>query len=138
MTRTGPRKTVADDFWQGRLSSARSFHKAARTLLTLTDPGQNANPTIAHIVNAAIAYADAITALRARVVNQKDHKSIGALLRDVMGNLVPSSQIAHLDAILTQKDDASYGARPGSRSQAENLLERLDVFADWAETEMRR
>ena len=138
MTRTGARKTVADDFWQGRLSSARSFHKAARTLLTLTDPGQNANPTIAHIVNAAIAYADAITARRAKVINQKDHKSIGALLRDVLGNMVLSSQIAHLDAIIKQKDDASYGARPGTRTQAENLLGRLEEFAAWAETELER
>lgn len=56
----------------------------------------------------------------------------------MLGNLVLSSQIAHLDAILAQKDDASYGARPGTRTQAENLLGRLDEFAAWAELELSR
>lgn len=138
MTRTGSHKTVPDDFWQGRLASARSFHEAARTLFTLAAPGDNANPTIAQIVNAAIAYADAVTARRAKLINQRDHQAIGALLRRALGNRVPARMIAIVEAIVAQKDEASYGARPGSRARAESLLERLDELAIWAEAELRR
>lgn len=138
MTRTGSRRSVPDDFWEGRLASARSFHEAARTLLTLAEPGQDSNPTIAQIVNAAIAYADAVTARRAGAVNQQDHRAVGALLRGAVGNRLSAKQLANLADIIAQKDAASYGVRPGTRTQAERSLERLDELAAWAEEELRR
>jgi hypothetical protein len=138
MTRTGSSRHVADDFWRGRLASGRGFHEAARTLLTLAEPAQDSNPTIVQIVSAAIAYADAVTARRVGAVNQQDHRAAGALLRNAVGNRLPSSQLANLTDIVAQKDAASYGARAGTRAQAERLLERLDQFAAWAEDELSR
>ena len=138
MTRTGSSKTVPDDFWVGRLSNARSFHAAARLLLDLHEAGQNTNPIIAQVVDAAIAYADAVTARRGNRINQQDHQALAALLRTVLGNRLPAPQLAHLKTILGEKDAASYGVRPGTFAQAQRLLERLDDFAAWAEEELAR
>jgi len=138
MTRTGSRRSVPDDFWHGRLNSARNFHEAARSLLALAEPGQDSNPVIVHVVNAAIAYADAVTARRSGLVNQRDHSALGALLRDAVGNRLPPAQLAHLNDIIGQKDAASYGARAGTRAQAERLLDRLTEFAVWVEAELGR
>jgi hypothetical protein len=138
MTRNGSQKRVAADFWQGRHANARTFHEAARSLFALAERGQNTNAILAQIVNAAIAYADAITARRGGVVNQQDHQALTQLLRAHVGNRLPGQQAANLRAILGEKDAASYGARPGSYSQAEALLARLDGFAAWAEDELNR
>ena len=45
MSRTGPFKTVPDNFWQGRVRNARDFHGAARTLFELSqDDGAGSHP----------------------------------------------------------------------------------------------
>ncbi len=122
MTRTGAHKTVTAEFWKGRLKNAQDFHAAAKTLLDLYEPGHNTNPILVQIVDAAIAYADAVTACRGGRINQQDHQALGELLRAVLGNRLPNPQLSHLKVILNEKDGASYGVRPGTHQQAVRLL----------------
>jgi hypothetical protein len=138
VTRSGPHKTVPNDFWKGRRDNALGFHRAAKTLLDLCEPGQNTNPIIAQIVDAAIAYADAVTARYGNRVNQQDHQALGDLLRAVLGNRLPSPQLANLKAILSHKDEASYGVRVGTHTRAVQLYVRLDEFAAWVQSELAR
>ncbi len=138
MSRTGPSKTVPDDFWQGRVRNARDFHSAAQMLFELHEPGRNTNPIMVQVVEATIAYADAVTARRDSRINQQDHQALGGLLRAILGNRLPNQQLANLKAILGEKDAVSYGARPGSAVQARRMLERLDAFAAWVEEELAR
>lgn len=73
MTRQGPRKAVGPDHWRGRQDSARDHLERARDAITLAKPAQDARAIVSLIVLAAIAYADALTANRAQIVNQQDH-----------------------------------------------------------------
>ncbi|CAN5586278.1 hypothetical protein BH24GEM3_BH24GEM3_17140 [soil metagenome] len=138
MTRTGPSKPADDAFMAGRLENARAYHAAARNAAALAEPGENANPLVSHIVNSAIAYADAITASYRGRVNQKDHNAAKRALRDVLGNRLPKAQERRFAKILDEKDEAQYGATRGRLSHALKLLEELDEFASWAEAELRR
>ncbi|MDQ6674164.1 MAG: hypothetical protein M3069_26065 [Chloroflexota bacterium] len=136
MTRKGSQKAVSNDFWQGRLNNAHAFHDAAQLLLDSHETGQNTNPIIAQIVAAAIAYADAVTAKRDNRINQQDHQALGNLLRSVLGSRLPTNQLANLNRILKEKDDASYGIRAGTLTQARDLLERLNKFGAWTDAEL--
>ena len=138
MTRTSSPKIVPDDFWRGQLTNAVSFHTAARTLLDLHEAGQNTNPIIVQVVDAAIAYADAVTARYGNRVNQQDHQALGSLLRAVLGNRLPAPQLTNLRTILSERDAASYGIRVGTYDQALRLFERLEAFAAWAQAELAR
>ena len=133
MTRLGPRKRVSADFWQGRLTAGRDYLEAARNELTLATIGKDAKPIVSLIVLAAIAYADAVTAHRARVVNQQDHAGAPRLLRDVLGNLLPDTHERAFRSILGLKDEAQYGARRIALQKAQALFETLEPFAQWAE-----
>jgi hypothetical protein len=136
MTRQGPRKRVEADYWRGRLKAARDYLEAARNELQLADLGQDSKPIVSHIVLAAIAYTDAVTANRSRIVNQQDHGGAPRLLREVLGNLLPVAQERALGKILSWKDDAQYGVRPIALTQAEALFAVLESFAHWAEDQL--
>ncbi|HVZ01862.1 MAG TPA: hypothetical protein VHA35_20320 [Dongiaceae bacterium] len=133
MTRSGSRKTVGTDFARGRLENARAYLQAARDALQLAESGTNANPAMSQIVNAAIAYADALTSLRGSLVNQKDHGAAAKTLREVFRGALPTAQETRLRRILAVKDEVQYGAKPGRVSDAESLLRHLEKFAAWAE-----
>ena len=133
MTRTSTRKPVSGDYWEMRRAAARAFRKAAEDAVLLAEPGENSNPAISHIVLAAIAYGDYLTARRARVINQQDHAAAPKLLRDVLGSALPSAQESRYRRILGHKDTAQYGARHATLAQAQRLLEDLQEFARWAE-----
>lgn len=92
MTRKGPRKAVDSAHWQGRLGQARSFLQAAQQAALLAEPNQNGNPIVSHIITAAIAYADALTAKRTGVVNRQDHAAAPKLLRDALRDSLPKEQ----------------------------------------------
>ena len=79
MTRKGPAKPVDPTYGSRRLDMAKAFLKAARDEAALADEGAVANPIVTQVVNAAIAYADAVTAARAGRVNQQDHGGIHKL-----------------------------------------------------------
>ena len=135
MTGQGPRKPVGDGHWNGRLHQAREFRESARSLVTL-EGSSTYNPAIALMVACAIAYADAITAKRQGVVNTQDHASAPRLLREVLGNKLPDRQEKIYRRLLGRKDEVNYGARSTSLEEAKRLLSDLDVFAEWAESEL--
>ena len=117
---------------------ARAYLKAARSEVLLADPGDIANPAMSQIINAAIAFADALTATYAREVNQRDHAAAVGTLRDALGNRFPAAQETNLRRILGEKDEVQYGVRPRSKADAEALLNRLEDFASWVEVEITR
>jgi microcystin degradation protein MlrC len=133
VTRRSPRKTVDAEFWQGRLRAGRDFLLAARNTTALVEPGNSSNPAISLTVSAAIAYADALTAKKAQVVNQQDHAAAPALLRDVLKNTLPVAQETRYRRILGYKDQVQYGIRASTQDQARKLLADLEDFAAWAE-----
>lgn len=90
------------------------------------------------IVNAAIAYADAVTGKFAGFFNQQDHRNVAPAVARALANRADQAQIKRLAAIIAHKDVASYGPRRTPRKKAQDLLEQLDRFADWVEDEMRR
>ena len=135
MTAQGPRKPVGDTHSNGRLHQAREFRESARSLVTL-EGSSTYNPAIALMVACAIAYADAITAKRQGVVNTQDHASAPRLLREVLGNKLPDRQEKFYRRLLGRKDEVNYGARSTSLDEAQRLLSDLDVFAEWAESEL--
>lgn len=133
MTRTGPSKKVGIDFAAGRLDNARAYLQAARDALELAQEAANANPIMSQIANAAIAYADALTARRKAQVNQRDHRSAVKLLRDVLGRELPDAQEKRLRRIVDIKDDVQYGATRGRVQDARKMMEDLEKFAAWVE-----
>lgn len=133
MTRTGPSKKVEDSYATGRLDNARAYLQAARDALELVNDSANANPIMSQVVNAAIAYADALTAKRKAQVNQRDHRSVAKLLRDVLGKELPDAQEKRLRRIVDIKDDVQYGATRGRMLDARKMMDDLEKFAAWVE-----
>lgn len=137
MTRAGPRRRVDAVFWQGRLRAATEFRAAAREALLLAQPGQSGTPIASQAILAAIAYADALTAKSAQVINQQDHAAAPRLLREVLGNRLTDAQERRLRRLLGRKDELQYGARAVTLDEARQMLEELDGFALWAEDLLR-
>ena len=133
MTRKGVRKSVTPDFWKGRLDSARSHRALARDGLTLAEETNDGRAFVSLIVLAAIGYADAVTAFRAGVVNQRDHAAAPKLLRDVLKNELPERQARIFRGLIDWKDVANYGPRRIPVDKARELLADLDDFAEWVE-----
>ncbi|MER9543853.1 hypothetical protein NKI72_17460 [Mesorhizobium sp. M0437] len=91
---------------------------------------------MSQIVNAAIAYADALTARFAGTINRADNAAVVKTMRDALGNRLPAAQASRLRSILHEKDEAQYGIRAKSLPEAESLLDKLEKFAEWAEKEL--
>ncbi|MDP3898360.1 MAG: hypothetical protein Q8Q62_16955 [Mesorhizobium sp.] len=136
MTRKGTTKPVEKGFGDGRLRIARSYLKAARIEVAMAEAGDIGNPAMSQIVNAAIAYADALTARFAGQINRADHAAVVKTLRDALGNRLPDAQASRLRNILDQKDEAQYGIRARPLPEAAVLLGKLEEFAAWAEREL--
>lgn len=64
MNRGGRRKVPVDE-WRGRRDNGRAFLGGAKALRDRADEGSNGNPIMSQAINAAIAFADALT-IRAR------------------------------------------------------------------------
>ncbi len=137
MTRAGPRKRVDAFYWQGRLRTAADFRAAAHEALPLAQPGQSGTPIASQVILAAIAYADALTAKGAQVINQQDHAAATRLLREVLGNRLTDAQERRLRRLLGRKDEVQYGVRAVTLDEARQMLEELDGFALWAEDLLR-
>jgi uncharacterized protein (UPF0332 family) len=133
MTRTGSGKKVDREFARGRLENARAYLQAARDAIELAAERDNANPAMSQIVNAAIAYADALTAIKRSEKNQKDHRAVVKTLREAFGNELPKAQENHLGRVLSIKEEVQYGAKRGRVDEARALLGHLEKFAEWAE-----
>jgi hypothetical protein len=100
MTRTGPRKRVDAFYWQGRLRTATDFRAAAHETLLLAQPGQSGAPIASRVILAAIAYADALTAKGAQVINQQDHAAATRLLRVKGRRIFPSRGRSNFPTLL--------------------------------------
>lgn len=137
MTRIGPRKSVDATHWEGRVRAARTYHLAAQEALALAEPGRNCGPVVSHAILAVIAYADAVTARKAQVVNQLDHGSAPRLLREVLGNNLPDAQERRLRRLLGRKDEIQYGVRHVPLDDAQQVVSDLDAFGTWAEDVLR-
>jgi len=138
MTRKGRTKRIPPSFAEGRLRLARAYLKAARTEAAVADAGDIGNPIMSQIVNAAIAFTDALTAKYAGRTNQQDHSAAVKALRDALGNRLPAAQETRLRRILGEKDEVQYGTRAKTSAEAERLLAHLEEFVAWAEEELRR
>jgi hypothetical protein len=138
VVKTSPAKPVDSGDWSGRLRNARDFKRDAEELIALRDDDDNANGVITLIVNAAIAYADALTGKYGGFVNQQDHRAVGTGLTRALGQRADKTQLKRLGTILGQKDASSYGPRRTPKQKAQDLLEQLDRFASWVEEEMAR
>lgn len=138
MTRRGPAKLVEKGYGEARLKLARAFLKAAQDEMTLAEPADIGNPIVSQIVNAAIAYADALTGQFGGRVNQHDHSASTKNLAAALGNRFPAAQENRLRRILAEKDAAQYGIRMKSVGDARRLLGQLETFAAWVETEFAR
>jgi hypothetical protein len=138
MTRKGSSKPVDKAFGDGRLQMAKAFLKAAQNEAELADATDIANPIIVQIVNAAIAYSDALTAKFSGRINQQDHAAAVKTLRAALGKRFPAEQERRLARILSEKDAAQYGVHMKRMAEATRLLADLEKFAAWAELEMRR
>lgn len=136
MTRAGTRRKVDAAFAAGRIRSARDFMKAAQDGLDLAQEGRNAAPIVSSIVNAAIAFCDAVTARRGNVANAQDHGGAPALLREILGNDLPREQEARFRRILGEKDASQYGAKALSLALARKRMQDLTRFAAWAEDQV--
>lgn len=138
MIRKGPTKPVDRSFGHARLKLARAFLKAALDGAALATEGDVGNPIISQVVNAAIAYTDAMTAKFGAGINTQDHGAAPKQLRAALGNRLPAAQETRLRRILDAKDAAQYGARLKTLAEAKRLLRDLEEFATWAEAELGR
>ncbi len=100
MTRKGTAKRVDATFAVRRLKFGRAYLNAAGNEVLLTAPGDIGNPAISQIVNAAIAFTDALTATYAGRTNQRDHAAAVEALRDALDNRLPNAQETNLRRIL--------------------------------------
>lgn len=137
MTRIGARKKVDSGYWSARLRFARGYHQSARDKLTLADEGADCAPVQSDAILAMIAYAHAVTARKAGIVNQRDHAGVTRLLRDVLGNALPAEQEQRLRRLVGQKDDVQYGVHAVRYEAASRAVEDLDRFASWVEESLR-
>lgn len=133
MVRQGPSKLADPGDWEGRLRNARDFKRDAEDLYQLRGDGENANGVITLVVNAAIAYADALTGKYGGFVNQQDHKAVSPAVERAMGKRADPLQIKRLSGIMAYKDPSSYGARRSPKERAGDLLKQLDRFSEWVE-----
>lgn len=138
MTRISPRKTVPPGYSEARLGFARDYHKAARAMLLIAEPGDSGSPILSLVVSAAIAYVDALTARSLGVVNQQDHAAAVRTLRDALGNRLPIGEESRAKRIMGLKDEVQYGARRATLEDARLRLDDLDAFARWAEAKLSR
>jgi hypothetical protein len=138
MTRRGPAKPAEKSFGDGRLALAKAFRIAAANAAELADETDPGNPIMSLVVNAAIAYTDALTANIKGLVNQQDHMAAIKVLRDALGSRLPKEQVTRLARILGEKDGAQYSSRLRRMRDALKLLADLEKFADWAENELER
>lgn len=138
MTRSGSTKAADVSHGFNRLTIARAFLESAQNQVTIAQSGTLGNPIAATIVNAAIAYTDALTAAFGNKINQQDHSAVVKTLRQVMGNRLPKAQETRLSRILGNKDLAQYGGRFMLLAEAQSLLSQLEEYATWAESELVR
>ena len=133
MTRGGRQRKVSSDEWRGRLDNARAFLQSAHDLLALAEAGGNGNPIMSQAINAAVAYADALTIRAAGIHNTGAHQNVPLALRQALGERADADQVQRLGRIIARKDATQYGHRHAGIDEARPLVEQCGRFAAWAE-----
>ena len=88
-------------------------------------------------VHAAIAYGDALAILAAgRKSKSGDHRDAAPFLSSIVPvrTAADKAAIRAFQAILNRKDEVSYADDILDESEAAALLDRLRIFARWAES----
>lgn len=111
----------------------RDYLRHARDALALAETGTNCAPALSQAILAVIAYVDALTAHRLQCVNQQDHASALALLRDALGRELPDAQERRVHRLIARKDEVQYGVTVLGRDRTEELVAEVEAFVLWAE-----
>ncbi len=91
---------------------------------------------MSNIILSAIAYAHALTAKRANVINSEDHNAASRLLRDVLKEALPSAQEKSFVETLRNKSAIRYRAKAYTLVETEKFLASIEKLATWAEEEL--
>lgn len=124
------------DEWPGRLERARSFQHSAEVLLALSEGNEHAATVLSNVAMAAIAYGDALTLKFRGTQNTRDHRTLPREVRTALGKQANESQLKRLADLINLKSEAQYSHRPLSKAEAEQGLEKLKRFAEWAESRL--
>lgn len=84
-------------------------------------------------INAAIAFADALTMRFSGTKNTGEHANVTLVLRRALGDRAEPAQLLRLGRIVARKDATQYGHRQGTLDEARQLVEQCERFAEWAE-----
>jgi hypothetical protein len=84
-------------------------------------------------INAAIAFADALTIRYSGTQNAGEHRNITLSLQRALGDRADTIQVGRLERIIGRKDATQYGHRRGTLDEATHLVEQCERFAEWAE-----
>lgn len=136
MTRKYPASTVDRSLAAKYLAKANRFKVDAENMAQLSDDFSG-NGVAVLCVHAAIAYGDAIAILAAgRKSKSGDHRDAAPFLSSVVPirTAADKAAIRAFQAILNRKDEVSYADDILDESEAAALLDRLRLFARWAES----
>jgi len=132
MTRKGRRTSATPETGRARFKKAERDHSSAETLLALKiDEHEPADDVAKLIIQAAIAYTDAVTAEYGGEIAQGRHTESAKVLRDALGNRLPKEQETRLGRLITHKETVEYGARETTVKQVQQLQLDLDRYASW-------
>lgn len=119
--------------WRNYRDNARASLQDAEDKLVLLKENANAKGVAADAVLAAIGYGDAITVQRLNQYNVDDHGVLPDLIERALGKDTDRHQITRLRRILKEKGRAQYGGAVWPRHAAEDYLEQVRRFGNWAE-----
>lgn len=133
MRRGGHGRKVPTTEWRGRRDNGRAFLASAAALRDLADQASNGNPIMSSAINAAIAFADALTIRYSGTQNAGEHRNVTLALQRALGDRADATQVQRLGRIIGRKDATQYGHRPATLDEARHLVEQCERFAEWAE-----
>lgn len=119
---------------------ARALRRSASDLLEIADEGASYGNAIAIVaIHSAIAYADSLTIAYGGFKSvDGDHTRAVDALQAAMGSRVDPRRARLLLTMIKEKDSVSYQGVYYSLEDARGLIEKLNLFAEWAEGEYER
>jgi hypothetical protein len=130
----GSFKSVDPAEANGRIERARNLLRQAKDLATLATGDRDAVGIMDLCVNAAIAFADALTIRHASIQNNQDHQAAPHTLEIALGKKADPQQISRFKRLLNRKGAIQYDHRPLRLDEALDYLRQTERFGDWAET----
>ena len=128
----GSYKPVDRSEGPGRLDRAVNLVRQARDLAVLATGDQDAVGIMDLCVNAAIAFADALTIGGAGIQNSQDHQAAPRTLEAALGRRADPQQVSRLKRLLNRKGAIQYDHRPLRLDEALDYLEQTERFGEWA------